>query len=164
MRQNAGFTIVELVITLTIMVILITLATVNLTSSLANGRDTERLTDVQNIITYQEGMYSRNSASYFPTAATGAGATAFYTTINTNNLRAPDASSSTISLVAATNTTQTTAGVRPIPTIDTYVYQPLTSSNTLCTSSVQPWQCRKFNIYYMKESDKSIVKLMSKNQ
>lgn len=166
MRYRAGFTIVELLITLTIMVILITLATVNLMDSLTHGRDVERETDVQNIIVFQENMYIRNSGAYFPTPATRTGVAGFYTNINMNNLRAPDftGSSTDTSLVAATNTTQTTSGVRPIPTTATYVYQPLTSTGALCTSAAPPWQCRKFNIYYMKETDGSIVMLSSKNQ
>lgn len=164
MRHSAGFTIVELLITLTIMVILITLATVNLMATLANGRDVERETDVQNILVFQEGMYIRNSGVYFPTPATGTGAESFYTNIDKNNLRAPGFTGTGSSLVAASNTDQTTAGVRPIPTKDTYVYQPLTSSGALCTSAATPWLCRKFNIYFMRESDGVIVKMSSKNQ
>jgi hypothetical protein len=148
------------------MVILITLATVNLVDSLARGRDTERETDVQNIIMFQEGMYTRNSGSYFPTPATRTGYAGFYTNIDVNNLRAPGYTGTTTdsSLVAATNTVQTTSGVTPQPTLTTYVYQPLTSSGTLCTSAAPPWICRKFNIYYLRESDSTVVMLSSKNQ
>lgn len=164
MRQSAGFTVVELIITITIMVILITLATVNLMDSLARGRDVERATDVQNIVIYQESMYIRNSGVYFPTPATGSGVGGFYTNIDYNNLRAPGYTGTGSSLVAATNTTQTAAGVLPRPTKDTYVYQPLTSTGTLCTSAATPWLCRKFNIYYMQEADSAVVMVSSKNQ
>lgn len=163
MGRNNGFTIVELIVTLTIMVILITLATVNLMDSLANGRDVERETDVMNIISFQEGMYDRNSGTYFPTSATAGGADAFYPTIDKNNLRAPGINAPSNSLVAATNATQTTAGVAPQPTKDTYVYQPLTKDSVLCGPAMMGL-CRKFNIYYLKESDGTVVMLSSKNQ
>lgn len=163
MGRNTGFTIVELLVTLTIMVILITLATVNLMDSLTGGRDVERESDVQNIISFQEGLYERNSASYFPTSAVAAGADAWYPNIDKNNLRAPGVVSPANSLVAATNTVQTTSGVLPQPTTTTYVYQPLTKDGLICGPALMGY-CRKFNIYFLRESDGVVVMLSSKNQ
>jgi prepilin-type N-terminal cleavage/methylation domain-containing protein len=164
MRQRAGFTIVELLITLTIMVILITLATVNLANSMASARDVERKTDVENIMVYQENQYVRNGGWYFPVSAAGAGALSWYENFDKNNLRAPGIVDPAISLVGATNATQTTTGVAPAPTEDTYVYQPLTSAGLRCTNAGPPNECRKYNIFYVRESDGVIVKLSSKNQ
>ena len=49
MRKGRGFTIVELVVVLTIMSILLVLVTVGLSASQKNGRDAERVADVEAI-------------------------------------------------------------------------------------------------------------------
>jgi prepilin-type N-terminal cleavage/methylation domain-containing protein len=163
MNRRAGFTIVELIITITIMVILVTLSVVQLTSSLDRARDEERETDVTNIILFQESAYNRNSGSYFPNTSLDSAATidTYYQTIDKNNLRAPDVVAPTYSLVKATNTTQTVAGILPKPTESTYVYQPLTSAGALC---VTVGQCRKFNIYYYEKASNTVLMKTSKNQ
>lgn len=164
MRRNAGFTIVELVITLTIMVILITLAVASLSDGMARSRDGERETDVKNIIVFQENYYIRNGGWYLPVSATGAGADSWYENIDKNNLRAPGIVAPNNSLVAATNAVQTTSGVLPQPTKDTYVYQPLTSTGARCTNPGPPNECRRFNIFYLREYDNTVVMVSSKNQ
>ena len=47
--MNRGFTVVEILVTLVVMAIILTLGTVNLRSSLANGRDSERKSDIESI-------------------------------------------------------------------------------------------------------------------
>jgi prepilin-type N-terminal cleavage/methylation domain-containing protein len=162
MKQPAGFTIVEIVITLTIMAILISLTAVNMRNGILQANDQERITDIKNIMLYQDSYYESNDSTYFPTtsASTTAGIESWYTNIDRNNLRAPGVSAPNYSLVAATNATQTTAGVLPKPLKTTYVYQPLTSTGTLCSAT----PCRKFNIYYLSEVDNTVQKLSSKNQ
>lgn len=167
MNTRGGFTIVELVITLSIMAILMTLAVVNLTSSLEKSRDEERKTDVNNIIVFQETAYNRTTTgSYFTnTAALSPGTVAtinsWYQNIDRNNLRAPGVASTTYSLVAATNSVQTAAGVSPQPTNDTYVYQPIETDGTVCNTV---GACRKFNIYYREESTGTTIMLTSRSQ
>jgi prepilin-type N-terminal cleavage/methylation domain-containing protein len=164
MKRRAGFTIVELIITLTIMVILIVLAVVNLTDTLAKGRDEERKTDVANIIIFQESAYNRSTTrSYFPNTSVSSVATieAYYQNIDRNNLRAPGVTAGSYSLVIATNTTQTAAGVLPQPTNTTYVYQPLESDGSICDPT---GVCRKFNIYYREESTGTTKMLTSRSQ
>jgi prepilin-type N-terminal cleavage/methylation domain-containing protein len=162
MKQPAGFTIVEIVITLTIMAILVSLVAVNMRSSILQANDQERVTDINNIMLYQDSYYERNNSSYFPTpsASTTAGIEAWYTNIDRNNLRGPGVVAPNYSLVVATNAIQTTAGIMPKPLKTTYVYQPLDSAGALCTAT----PCRKFNIYYLSEVDNTVQKLMSKNQ
>lgn len=164
MNTRGGFTIVELIITVTIMAILMTLAVVNLESNLAKSRDEERKTDVSNIVIFQETLYNRSSTSSYLHTGTLASNNAIetaYENIDRNNLRAPDAASGSYSLVAATNNTQTAAGVRPIPTNTTYVYQPIQSDGSLCTTA---GACRKFNIYYREESTGTIIMMTSRSQ
>lgn len=162
MKQHAGFTIVEIVIALTIMAILVSLAAVNMRSSLLQANDQERITDISNIMLYQDSYYDKNNSSYFPTtSASSAQIDTWYADIDRGNLRSPGTAAPGYSLVPAINANQTTAGVRPIPTRTTYVYQPLDSSNALCTAVPN---CRKFNMFYVSDVDGSIQKMTSKNQ
>lgn len=164
MNRRAGFTIVELIITLTIMVILVTLSTVQLLDTLAEGRDEERKTDVANIILFQESAYNRSNGTYFPNTSLSPPVSileAYYQNIDRNNLRAPGVVSPNYSLVKATNTTQTAAGVLPQPTETTYVYQPLTTAGVLC---IVVGECRKFNIYYYEEATDTVVMATSRSQ
>lgn len=164
MKIRGGFTIVELIITITIMGILMTLAVANLRDSLAKGRDEERRTDVANIILFQESAYNRNSGSYFPTTSIDPPATnleTYYQGIDRNNLRAPGVAAPNYSLVKATNTTQTAVGVLPQPTGTTYVYQPIKSDGTLCATV---GACRKFNIYYEEEVTGNTIMKTSRSQ
>jgi prepilin-type N-terminal cleavage/methylation domain-containing protein len=163
MKLRAGFTIVELIITMTIMVILITLSTATLSSNLARGRDQERKTDVANILIFQESAYNRNNGSYFPDSSLNSPAVidVYYANIDKNNLRAPGVVSPNYSLVKATNTVQTAAGVLPQPTNTTYVYQVLTSAGGLCSTT---GSCRKFNMYYLEESTNTTQMVTSRSQ
>lgn len=170
MNMRGGFTIVELIITLTIMTILMSLAAVNLSDSLARARDEERKTDVTNIILFQETAYNRSTTrSYFHNAsvATSPLIEAYYQNIDRNNLRAPDVVSPNYSLVIATNTAQTAADVTPRPTKTTYVYQPLEFDGTTWSICNDSASCRKFNIYYLEESNGPTgtpVMMTSRNQ
>jgi prepilin-type N-terminal cleavage/methylation domain-containing protein len=164
MNRRAGFTIVELVITLTIMTILIVLSVVELSGSLAQARDEERRSDVENIIMFQENAYNRSpTRSYFhnTTISTPALIESTYTNIDRNSLRAPGVVSPNYSLVIATNTVQTATGVLPQPTVTTYVYQPLEADGTICNDAAS---CRKFNIYYREESTSTTIMRTSRSQ
>ncbi|MDB5187270.1 MAG: hypothetical protein JWM07_742 [Candidatus Saccharibacteria bacterium] len=164
MNIREGFTIVELIITLTIMAILMTLAAVNLTDTLAKGRDTERRNDVTNIILFQETAYNRSTTrSYFHNASVSSPALieTYYQNIDRDNLRAPGVVSPNYSLVIATNTVQTATGVLPQPTDTTYVYQPLETDGTICNDSAS---CRKFNIYFREESTGTTIMMTSRSQ
>ncbi len=159
-----GFTIVELIIVITIMGILLVLGVVNLRGSQTNARDSERKADVESIaahneIYYSNGNYSlaRSPGTYISTttgSGTNAGLLVIIPDMDPKSLVAPGHSDlSYRSLTAATcsgTCVQTTAGVTPQPTIDTYVYQPLQSDSTLCTTTTQG--CRKFNMYYKLEN------------
>lgn len=167
MNMRGGFTIVELIITLTIMTILMTLAVVNISDSLAKGRDEERKTDVTNIILFQETAYNRStSRSYFHNASVASEGliSAYYQNIDRNNLRAPGVVSPNYSLVLAANAVQTAAGVLPQPTNTTYVYQPLEFDGTTWTICNDSISCRKFNIYYREESTGTTKMMTSRSQ
>lgn len=174
-----GFTIVELAITITIMGILLTLAVVNLNASQANARDSERKGDAEAIALNLESFFKNNSADNlgdfpmsggsYPGSSYLASSTfsRIFPDIDPKSTHAPGTDvNGPVSLVAATNATQTTTGVRPLPskTNDIYIYQPLTATNTLCVTPTIGNECRKFNIYYYQEASNTVEKLMSKNQ
>lgn len=167
--MKRGFTIVEIIVTITIMAILLTLAVVNVSSSEANGRDAERKADMESLTLNLEQFYKTVdpaialSGSGYPntTLMTNATITSTLPDVDPKILRAPGvAESDPISVVAATNTAQTTTGILPLPTASSYVYQPLTETNTLCSSGA----CRKYNVYYFLETTNTVVKIASRNQ
>ncbi len=166
-----GFTVVELIITITIMGILLTLAVVGIVSTQATARDDERKTDVEVIANnletyYRNGTEGSTSIGRYPSAVlTTSGDSYIQTTlrdINLKSLQAPGASSVATSFIAATNNNQTEAGVTPQPTTAQYVYQPLQASGALCTSEAQ--ECRRFNLFYRLESTNAVQKVTSRNQ
>lgn len=59
--MKRGFTVVEILITLTIMAILLGLGTVGLRSALANGRDAERASDIAVLARGLEGYYDNGN-------------------------------------------------------------------------------------------------------
>jgi len=172
MKRN-GFTIVELIVVISIMGILLILGVVNLTGSQVSARDSERKTDIENIAVHLESYYISNSnpdseSGSYPTTTMMNSLDAqqlILPDIDIKSLVAPGAPSSSItSLVTATNNIQTIAGVLPQPQSSSsqnqYVYQPLMQNDTLCTN----YGCQKFNLYYKTEADGVIHIITSKNQ
>lgn len=165
-----GFSVVELIIVITIMGILLVLGVVNLVDSETNSRDSERKIDIEAIATHLEDYYRigvNGSLDYgrYPSVQPSVGLigneTKILIDLDEKALKAPDQTSS--SLIAATNSIQTTAGVTPSPTINQYVYQPIASDGSLCDNSSTK-ECRKFNLYYRLESDDMVYMKTSKNQ
>ncbi len=176
--KRRGFTVVELVITITIMGILITLAVVNLNSSQVNARDTERKSDVESLVANLEAYYNNTNPAtttggggYYPGTqmiSNAANVRSLLPDIDLKVTRAPGVTDSApISFVAATNNTVSTTAILPLPSSDNdvYVYQPLARDGSLCTtaSSTNP-ACVKFTIYYYQESTGTVVMLASRHQ
>lgn len=176
MTRHAGFTVVELILTITIMAVLMTVAVVGLRSTQANGRDVERKSDTDIIARSLEQFYISTSSTgeavgrYIGTSAvTVSTLGSLMPDLSQDALHAPQiATTDPISLVPATNAVQTAAGVSPQPTTSTYVYQPLTynsgtSTYSLCTNHLTT-ECRKFNLYYRLEKTADIQMIVSKQQ
>jgi len=167
-----GFTVVELIITITIMGILLLLAVVNVSSTQQRARDDERTADVQAIAANLEDYYRVG----IPSGVTPPGTYPIASVMSQSNtdirktlldvdpksLVAPGKSLTFKSLIPATNATQTITGVTPQPTIDTYVYQPISSNGSLCTPMTD--YCRKFNIYYRLEGNVTVQTVTSRRQ
>lgn len=166
-RLRWGFTIVELLVILTVMGILIGLSVVALGNAQVESRDSERKIDVEAIALYLESFYSEGDSAigpHYPSFITISEMIGEDGGIDPKVVRAPGvADDAPASLTGAGNAIETTSGVLPQPTINTYVYQPISSNNTaLCFSTVDP--CRRFNIYYMLEKDNTVHKVESRRQ
>jgi prepilin-type N-terminal cleavage/methylation domain-containing protein len=167
--NRRGFTITELLIVITIMTILLVLGVVNLRSSQQNGRDIERKTDLETIASHLETYYTSGSdvnvsVGNYPSTdlvTSSSSMTNFLRDIDPQSLLAPGTTNPTQSFIAAINTDETTGGVQPTPSYTTYIYQPLTGTNTLCIASAA---CVRFNLYTKLESDNSVYKITSKNR
>lgn len=172
-----GFTVVELVITITIMGILLTLAVVSLNTSQANARDAERKADAESIALHLESFYTTTdsaltqSGNVYPGMSALSDAAIYTTlpTLDTKSTHAPDVDlEDPISIVSATNTSESVDGVTPQPDGTTYVYQALKSDGTLCDAPTETdyeaGECRKFNLYYYQETTDSISVIRSKHQ
>jgi prepilin-type N-terminal cleavage/methylation domain-containing protein len=170
MKQH-GFTLVELVITITIMIILLSLAVANLNGTQANQRDSERASDTAAIANnletfYKTGINTSTVLGRYPsTALLTTGETsvrAFFPKIDFQSAIAPGATGLAASFIPATNAIETTAGVLPQPTKSQYVYQAIQNNGTLCTTESQ--ECRRFSLFYRTEIDNTVKKVMSKRQ
>ena len=175
--NRRGFTVVELLIVITIMGVLLVLGVVNLRSAQASGRDSERKSDVETIANLLDSYYKTGLVSGVVTITAGTYPTTLLATsgveymeaalddIDTDALKAPGVTDPTQTFVAAINNVQTTSGVlgpgsQP-PTINQYVYQPIRSDGALC---VDTDECRKFSIYWRSEANNTIYMATSKNQ
>jgi prepilin-type N-terminal cleavage/methylation domain-containing protein len=169
MKRRAGFTLVELLITISIMVILLLLTVVSLRGNQAAARDEERKSDALAIAQQLEayyrsgsdssGPYTYKAGQYPPTIYINSesGITSALRDIDPNVLRAPDvALSSTMSFTVATSTATQT------PDTNTYIYQPIDRSGALCNYDGD--YCSKFTIYYMLETNATVQQVTSKHQ
>lgn len=162
-----GFTIVELIIVITIMGILLVLGVVNLNGSQANARDAERKSDVESIAVALESVYSSGYISqdhltkigqYPSTTDLSSYPTNILKDIDINALKAPSVADT--SLISATDPSTATP-ISPLSK-DQYIYQPLTKDGLLCTTSSD--ECRKFNIYCVLENGNTLYPVTSKHQ
>lgn len=168
--KRSAFTIVEILIVLTVMGILLVIGFVSFDSVETSSRDKERTIDMETLAVHLEKFYTSGSDStatigQYPSVEASVGIigneTTYLRDLDIKTVIAP--AQTTSSLVASTNNNQTKAGVLPQPTFHQYVYQPIATDGSLCDSETTK-ECRKFNIFYRKESDNLIYKITSANQ
>lgn len=170
-----GFTIVELIITITIMGILLTLAVVNIGTTQLKARDDQRRSDIESIAANLESFYiagtdnSTDFSRYPSVGITGSSAniTASLRDADLKSFLPPGTTDVSQTFLPSTNTgsspsIQTTAGVQPQPTVNQFVYQPIKSDGSVCQSGET--DCRKYNLFYRLEADNTVYKFVSKNQ
>ena len=173
--KRGGFSLIEIVITITILTILVALAIVSMNASQIESRDAERRSDVE-AIAMQFEMYYQNAS---PDQLMSGGSYPGQGYVNESELKstiAPEAdpqifrapgikNNKPISIVGATNASESTTFVSPQPTPTTYVYQAISANGTsLCHDPFISEPCRRFNLYYFQEKDGTIQRVRSKNQ
>lgn len=165
MRKSGGFTLIEVIIVITVLSILLTMVAFMAYQSLPRSRDTERQNDIASIARRLEQAYAAQEVggpSYPSTTqllndiANGNGTVA---RLGTEAIRAPKASAS--SVVAATSNSLSTPKGAGSPILNDYVYQPLTNTNALCTGTSI---CVRFFLYYRTETDGIVMITKSMHQ
>lgn len=150
--RSFGFTVIEIAVVLTISVLLLTTASMSLASAEKKNRDNERSNDIAMMAQCLENKYLATQ-EFFGTIADMEKCPKATDFMTPPRVSAP-------AVVLATNATATTTGVRPVPTKDSYVFQPLTSTGVLCVApSTVP--CAKYNLFYLTESDQVVQKVSS---
>lgn len=158
---SAGMTIVELLIVMAIIGIIASLSLVTVSSYRYAGRDAERTSDAQAIARSFEISYLRDttaSGPSYPTTTKATDTTSYKALFSGQGLeatRAPGKTTGT-SIVAATSITQPQS-----PSIDQYIYLPLTTSGSLCTGTNI---CVRFLLYYHLEYKDQIQVVESVHQ
>lgn len=166
MRRAYGFTLIEVLITITVMVVLLVLGVVSMSGGETRARDEERTTDVTILAQQLENFYTSGTDTSttigrYPGTNdfnTEAKITALLRNIDPKILRTPNVQSPSMSVTIATSNSTTQN-----PTVDQYIYQPLTSSGSLCTVMTTS-ECRKFNLYYKLENNATTQVIASKYQ
>lgn len=164
--RRAGFTLIEVIVTIVIVTILLVIAVALMRGGEANARDEERKTDIKTLAQqldsyYTSGSSTTTSIGRYPgldDMSTEASVKTTLRDLDWRALRAPGVStSSAMSLTNATDNSTTQN-----PSVSTYIYQPLDSSGALCSTTAS--NCRKFNLYYKLESSATTQVLASKYQ
>lgn len=151
-----GFTVVELVIVITIIGILITLTSASLNNSIIGARDSERKTDIETIAVNLEKYYNSNGGTYPSTdLITNENIKNIFPDIDTKSLSAPGITNSSLTPAATKDTVSSLSKY-------SYIYQPFDESGELCKSVSS--ECRRFILYCFLESSNEIYSVESKNQ
>jgi prepilin-type N-terminal cleavage/methylation domain-containing protein len=171
MQRRRGFTLIEILVTIAIMVILMGLAVANIRSTQIRARDDERKNDAENMARQLDSSYTTGFSFTFsgspvtfigsyPTTAHMADPDTLkeiFDVLPPDVIIAPGKSTADDSVFVATNASEDPTLVTPTPSASNpYVYQPMSitsgASGFLCTDSATQ-TCRRFNLYYWTEAD-----------
>jgi prepilin-type N-terminal cleavage/methylation domain-containing protein len=183
MTRRAGFTLVELLITITIMAILMVLSVVSLRSLQANARDEQRATDADTIARGLEARYVNGNpeatsayinkgeypginemqhamglteAGFTPTSVSGGYLQELLPGLDKNIV----ANNSLDFMCASACTAEVAATINSQTTTSKFIYEPIDSTNNVCFNG----GCVRFNLYYRTEKDNVVHKITSKHQ
>lgn len=162
MLRQRGFTIVEVVVVLTIMGILLGLGMLSIQSSQGNARNQERLNDIDQIMRGLESYYnsSTSGGKYPDTTMTtttldiyGVKQSAYtYAHTSTQSFAVTTASAG---YTPVENITNTSAG---LATVDKFIYEPATFNASTNVWSVcgAGQDCMGYTIYYKLEGNAAV--------
>jgi type IV pilus assembly protein PilA len=182
LRNQKGFTIVELLIVIVVIGILAALVLNAFSGVQAKARDTKRQTDIRAIASQLEAGYNGSPSGYpagsYPSNSSG-GVTALTDTFTTTNwpgfdinaLRAPNQAANSIYTNATAPTVAGTGSSETVtaPTINattnnnSYFYVPLTAAYAVCTGAIATTTCPHFLLAYWNESTSAIIYKYSLN-
>ncbi|MFZ1250069.1 MAG: type II secretion system protein [Candidatus Microsaccharimonas sp.] len=167
--HRMGFTIVELIVTITIMGILLTLGVVGLDASQVNARDAERKADVEIIRLALESFYDTPNSSHLNTAGGSYPgrldiANNFSSVFPAIDQKATHAPNVDIAIPAPASIVLTNSLAPQYPTTSQYIYQPITKSGIICDNANTTKDCRKYVLYYRLESDNTVYTITSRHQ
>lgn len=177
MIYRRGFTLLEVLIAITIMTTLSTLMVIGLRSSQAYARDDERRADIASLARGLENYYTNGAADGSRSLGVGhyPGGDDIADAISGNYLyngllpgttasHFKEPGSSGNNFIVANNSPSgdyTDTEARSQLDDKPYLYQPMTESGSLCRDWVD---CTKFNLYYITETDNTVHIIRSKNQ
>jgi len=142
-----GFTIVELVVIITVLGIILGIVSLSGAGYLNRAGDSERASDIETITRSLERYYRTRPVSSGGTYPDSSITTDAFATIvdETDATKAPEQTTNSIIIA-------NTAGNKT-PTIYQYIYQPLNVDNTICSAT----PCARYKFFYRLETTNEIV-------
>lgn len=140
-RIIRGFSVVELVTIISVVLILASVVYVVSFESLARSNDMHRASDVS--------VIARSFERYYRTNAVASGPSYPPTSLSVSELAkiVGDASATTAPNVAMNSIVLAANNSAQTPTVKQYIYQPLTAAGALCSTA----PCARFKLYYRTE-------------
>lgn len=158
-EPSGGFSLIELIITITIIGILVGLVVFTPKTFLIRARDQERSDDARAIARRLEEAYNSQDLGYPAYPSTLELSTDINAHARTMDRIPPDVFKSP----GGTGTNNITAAGSgdaaggSSPTLTQYIYQPLTASGTLCTANPSTSsQCVRYFLYYRSEANNKV--------
>ncbi len=150
MKSWRGFTVVEMVVTILILSVLLTIGGMAFVSAQKNARDNDRTSDIDTIARTLENYYKNNQNSKvgYPATSKISSGSEFLRQLDATTLRSPSTNSGISLMSANSNSAQN-------PDIDQYIYQPLDRDGNLCSDENQ--ECSSFKIFYKLEKSDEIL-------
>lgn len=188
-KNIGGFTIVEVIITMAIASILLTLGVFGVRNLQAQARDRERAADVAAIARGLEERYARGNtlvtatgseakagsypgvnewwhmegydrAAYTPSTYAGGYRTKLLLGTTDAVFKSPSGLNWAPTCSFACQPAGNTAQINSSLSVDRYSYEPANASNAICSNG----NCTRFTIYWRSEVDGTIQKITSKRQ
>lgn len=149
-----GFTVAEMAIVIVVIAILAAIVIASTSGDGPRARDAQRTASTTTIAAQLERYYrtqvAATGATYPPTSVGTSGLAAI---VNSSDATTAPGQSSNSLVIASSVATQS-------PTINQYIYQPLTATNALCTAV----PCVRFILYYRLEVSNTIITINSMRQ
>lgn len=139
-KAQSGFTIIELLIVIAIIAILAGLVLNNFQGAQAKARDTQRVTDLNNIHSKLEEYYNENNG--YPNGASVALSTTTFAGIDADSLKDPKGQTITVNAIVADATAADAVTAPTISSASQYLYVPFGAAT--CTNNCTGYILKSF--------------------